>query len=115
MLFRYADVLLMKGEALFRNGADGAAFVNAVRTRAGMAPLAIDGSNWRTLLLDERLRELMWEGWRRQDMVRFGCFHQAYDQRQPLADEGSGYTTVFPIPQTVIDLNHNLTQNGGYK
>ncbi len=115
VLFRYADVLLMKGEALFRNGADGAAFVNAVRTRAGMAPLAIDGSNWRTLLLDERLRELMWEGWRRQDMVRFGCFHQAYDQRQPLADEGSGYTTVFPIPQTVIDLNHNLTQNGGYK
>lgn len=55
------------------------------------------------------------EGWRRQDMVRFGVYHKSYDQRVQLADEKNGYTTVFPIPQKSIDLNPKLKQNVGYK
>jgi hypothetical protein len=110
VLYRYADVLLMKAEAKVRNGQDGTAELNAVRTRVGMparkATLAT--------ILDERLLELMWEGWRRQDLIRFGKFSSAYDQRAQLDGESNGYTTVFPIPQTAIDLNKNLTQNSGY-
>ena len=66
-------------------------------------------------ILEERLLELVWEGWRRQDMVRFGVYHKSYDQRVQLADEKNGYTTVFPIPQKSIDLNPKLKQNVGYK
>jgi len=66
-------------------------------------------------LLDERLLELMWEGWRRNDLIRFGLFHKAYDLRQPIEGESSGFTTLFPIPTNVLKLNLNLKQNPGYK
>lgn len=65
-------------------------------------------------ILKERLLEMMWEGWRRNDLIRFGLFHKAYDQRPQQANEEKGYTTVFPIPQRVLDLNHLLKQNPGY-
>ena len=65
-------------------------------------------------ILDERLLELMWEGWRRQDLIRFGLFHQAYDQRPQLPREANGYTTVFPIPSRAISINKKLKQNPGY-
>ena len=99
VLYRYADVLLMQAEALVRNGDDGSAPFDAVRARAGM-PLR---SCTLTNLLTERLLELMWEGWRRNDLVRFGEF------------DTHTYLTVFPIPQSVLDLNGKLTQNKGYK
>ena len=110
VLFRYADVLLMKAEALMRQGLDGSAEFDAVRQRAGMAVRPLTEEN----LLAERLMELHWEGWRRQDMVRFGRFHHAYDLRDALSDEASGYTTVFPIPNNALELNQNLSQNDGY-
>ena len=65
-------------------------------------------------ILEERLLELVWEGHRRQDLIRFGRYHKAYDQRMALPNEGNGFTTVFPIPQKSIDLNPNLKQNKGY-
>ena len=65
-------------------------------------------------ILDERLLELMWEGWRRQDLIRFGLFHKAYDQRPQLPNEENGYTTVFPIPSRAISLNGKLKQNPKY-
>lgn len=110
VLFRYADVLLMKAEAKIRNGEDGSAELNAVRDRAGMPHRTATLDN----VLEERLLELMWEGWRRQDLIRFGRFHQAYDQRTPLEDEADGHTTVFPIPHKSIELNGNLKQHPGY-
>ncbi len=110
VLFRYADVLLMKAEALVRNGESGQAELNAVRARAGMPSRPATLTN----ILSERLLELMWEGSRRQDLVRYGLFHKAYDLRLQLDKEDSGYTTVFPIPTTVLKLNGNLTQNYGY-
>lgn len=110
VLFRYADALLMKAEAQVRNGDDGYAALNAVRARAGMPAIDATLEN----ILRERLLELMWEGWRRQDLIRFGLFTSAYDQRTPLVHEASGYTTVFPIPSRVLKLNAELKQNPGY-
>lgn len=97
VLFRYADALLMKSEAKVRNGEDGSLELNEVRGRVGMPYREATLEN----ILKERLLELVWEGWRRQDMVRFGVYHKSYDQRVQLADEKNGYTTVFPIPQKV--------------
>ena len=110
VLFRYADALLMKAEAKVRNGEDGSAELNAVRDRVGMPHREATLDN----ILEERLLELVWEGHRRQDLIRFGRYHKAYDQRMALPNEGNGYTTVFPIPQKSIELNPNLKQNKGY-
>ena len=111
VLFRYADAMLMKAEAKVRNGEDGSLELNEVRNRVGMPYREATLEN----ILEERLLELVWEGWRRQDMVRFGLYHKSYDQRTQLPDEENGYTTVFPIPQKSIDLNPRLKQNVGYK
>lgn len=111
VLFRYADVLLMKSEAKVRNGENGNAELNEVRARCG-ASQDLDA----TLdnLLDERLREFAWEGLRRQDLVRFGKYTRAYTDRPQLPKEESGFTTVFPIHEDVLSLNSKLTQNPGY-
>ena len=111
VLFRYADVLLMKAEAQLRSGHDGSIAMNLVRNRAGMASLPATLSN----LLDERLLEFMWEGWRRNDLIRFGLFHKAYDVRRPIEGENTRFTCLFPIPKGVLQRNTNLKQNPGYK
>ena len=111
VLFRYADVVLMKAEALMRLGEDGSALFNTVRQRSGMPERELNEQT----LLDERLMELQWEGWRRQDLIRFDRFHRAYVQRTPSFGESSRYTTVFPFPGSALDLNNNLTQNWGYE
>lgn len=110
VLFRYADVLLMKAEAKVRNGENGDEELNRIRARVGMPYRKATLDN----ILEERLLELVWEGWRRQDLIRFGKFTGAYDLRTPLQGESSGYTSVFPIPQKCIDLNSELVQNKGY-
>ena len=111
VLFRYADVLLMKAEAKVRLGENGDVELNRIRARVGMPNRKATLAN----ILEERLLELVWEGWRRQDLIRFGKFTAAYDLRTPLQGEESGYTTVFPIPQKCIDLNNKLEQNKGYE
>ena len=95
VLFRYADVLLMKAEAKVRNGEDGSAELNAVRNRVRMGA--------RTATLE-----------RRQDLIRFGLFDRSYDLRTALASEKDHHTIVFPIPKNAISLNGNLKQNEGY-
>ena len=107
VLFRYADVLLMKSEALVRAGKNGDAELQQVRARAGAPARSATLQN----ILDERLLEFAWEGLRRQDLVRFGKFHQPISDRPVSAP----YRTVFPIPIDVLSLNSNLTQNPGYK
>ncbi|MGP1416226.1 RagB/SusD family nutrient uptake outer membrane protein [Prevotella fusca] len=111
VLFRYADVLLMKAEAAVRNGGNGNTEMNLVRSRSGMG--------YRTATLDnilaERLMELMWEGWRRNDLIRFNRFHQSYDLRTAPTTEADRHTIVFPIPSRALALNEKLKQNKGYK
>ena len=110
VLFRYGDALLMEAEAKVRNGEDGSIELNAIRDRVGMPHVEANLDN----ILKERLLELVWEGWRRQDLIRFGKYTKAYDQRTPLEKESIGFTTVFPIPQRCLDLNKKLKQNPSY-
>lgn len=110
VLYRYADVLLMKSEAKVRNGGSGDEEMNAVRSRVGMPSLSATLDN----ILNERLLELVWEGWRRQDMIRFGTYCKQYDIHTSSEADKKGYTTVFPIPEKARELNPNLKQNPGY-
>ena len=110
VLFRYADALLMKSEAKVRNGENGDVELNQVRSRvkAARRPATLEN------ILSERQLELAWEGWRRQDLIRFGMFTRAYNSRPQLPNEETGYTTVFPIPEKIRVMNTKLKQNPGY-
>ncbi|MFY0625487.1 MAG: RagB/SusD family nutrient uptake outer membrane protein [Reichenbachiella sp.] len=119
-LFRLGDVYLMYAEAVVRGGSGdmGTAlgYVNALRTRAGVntvSSLDLD------FLLDERARELFWEGHRRTDLIRFGQFtdgSKIWPWKGGAADGVAvpGYRDVFPVPSTQIAANPNLEQNDGY-
>ncbi|MDR1720574.1 MAG: RagB/SusD family nutrient uptake outer membrane protein [Dysgonamonadaceae bacterium] len=112
VVYRYADVLLTKGEALVRQGnaATALPLFNAVRKRAGLsdytsADLTLDE------IYAERGREFVWEGSRRQDMIRFGKWTAARDFK---AAESDNHTEIFPIPARARTNNSNLNQNPGY-
>lgn len=109
VIFRYADVMLMVAEAYMRTNQAALAtpLVTAVRTARGLgplAPLSLDA------LIDERGRELYWEGWRRQDLVRFGKFLNPTQLR----GQSDATRLLFPIPSQQLAVNPNLTQNPGY-
>ena len=109
VIYRYADVLLMKAEALLRTGKEpeARAIVNSIRTNRGATALTtLTESN----LLDERSRELYWESQRRQDLIRFGRFLEAW-QEKPASEPKR---LLFPIPSEQLAVNANLTQNPGY-
>ncbi|MET0571232.1 MAG: RagB/SusD family nutrient uptake outer membrane protein, partial [Pedobacter agri] len=59
----------------------------------------------------ERGRELAWEGWRRNDLIRFGKYQGKWGFKA--GNEGA-YRDIFPIPATELVLNKNLKQNTGY-
>ncbi len=111
-IFRLADVILMKAEALWRkSAADPTALtlVNSIRTRAGVAAFAsLTNDNF----LAERGREMFFEAVRRTDMVRFGKFIEPYGPFKPGTD--AACKTLFPIPQPQMDANKNLKQNPCY-
>lgn len=110
-VFRYADVLLTKAEALLRSGGSEATameLVNMVRNRAGLQDLS--GSLAMMEIYDERGRELAWEGHRRQDMIRFGTFTAARAFKAASSDTYK----LFPIPAEAITNNPTLVQNPGY-
>jgi hypothetical protein len=110
VLFRYADVLLMKSEAKVRDGRNGDEELNQVRTRVGAPERTATLDN----ILAERQLELAWEGWRRQDLIRFGQFTRSYNSRPQLPNEESGYTIVFPIPEKIRQMNPGWEQHPGY-
>jgi hypothetical protein len=109
VFLRYADVLLMKAEALLRtsNPAGALLIVNDLRVTRG-------ATIWKSInldnLLDERGRELYWEGWRREDLIRFGKFLDTW-QLKPSDDPKY---LLFPIPVDDLAVNPNLKQNPGY-
>ena len=119
--FKISDVILMKAEAILRGGtatANPAAFggsntalgqVNFLRTHASRGASAL-GALTLDNLLDERGRELYWEGWRRQDLIRFGKYLNAW-QEKPASD---AKRLIFPIPSRSLAANPNLVQNPGY-
>lgn len=108
--FRYADVLMMKAEALLRNNnaAEALTIVNQIRSKRSASPLAaltLDD------LLKERGREFYWEGNRRLDMIRFGKFLSAWQEKPASGSE----RLLFPIPAAALAVNPNLEQNPGYR
>ena len=107
VLFRYADVLLMRAEALIRDGKSGQADLDQVRNRVGAPQVTATLDN----ILKERLLELAWEGWRRQDLIRFKKFNDAITDRP----KTEAYLQVFPIHTNTLAVNTNLSQNPGYK
>ena len=63
-------------------------------------------------LINERGRELAWEGWRRNDLVRFDKFSKgSWDFKEAFADN---HRDIFPIPYEQITKNQSWTQNPGY-
>ena len=115
-VFRLADVILMKAEAQLRNGDAPGAILTlntvsggvSIRSRAGLpvfAAITLDE------LLRERAREMAWEGWRRNDLIRFGKYTEA---RNPAKAVSAATRQLFPIPKPQLDRNPNLTQNPGY-
>ncbi|MDB5032724.1 RagB/SusD family nutrient uptake outer membrane protein [Mucilaginibacter sp.] len=113
ILLRYSDVLLMKAEAIFRGGTDPNAqtalgIINTLRAQRG-ATLATTVTA--TSLLADRGHELYYEGWRRNDQIRFGTFNNPVDQRSAKTDPTR---TIYAIPQRAVDTNPNLKQNAGY-
>ena len=109
VLFRYSDVLLMQSEAKLRNGESGQRELDLIRRRVGMPTIPATLDN----LYTERLIELAWEGWRRQDMIRYDRYKSTYTGENSV-DEGDHHTIVYPIPSVAVTLNHNLRQNPGY-
>jgi len=120
VIFRLADVLLMKAEAILRGGtatagpggygSTAALIVNNIRTHASRGLAALGTVNL-DAVYKERGFELYWEGWRRNDMIRFGKFLEARDLKP---DASSSARLLFPIPNEQLTINPNLSQNPGY-
>lgn len=126
-IFRLADIYLMKAEAIMRGAAattvnaelqDHLTLLNKVRARA-KAPFA--AAVTLEMLLDERARELYWENWRRNDLIRFGEYETEYkipgDVETPGYKPGKDtlhYRRLFPIPTSERKLNAKLEQNPQY-
>lgn len=111
IFFRLGDVVTMKAEAQLRAGdvPGSVATLNLLRAvRApSLAPLTtIDAAG----MLDERGREMYWEGWRRNDQIRFGTWSSTWSYKT-ITDPTK---VLFPIPQQALDSNPNLRQNPGY-
>ena len=117
-VFRSADAYLMYAECAARGAADkakGENYLNAIRSRAGVGNLSLTLDN----VIDERGRELYFEGHRRQDLVRFGLFttDKYLWEFKGGAKDGKAvdeYRNLFPIPSADLNANGNLKQNLGY-
>lgn len=125
-VFRLGDAYLMYAEAVVRGGSGGSMsqavdYVNALRERGygntdgniSEAELTLD------FLIDERGRELYWEGHRRTDLIRFGKFtgdaliwEWKGNVREGAPSES--FRSLYPIPENDMMANPNLVQNEGY-
>jgi len=119
--FRLGEIYLIKAEALNEQtpgSAAALALLNQLRNRNGHpVAAALAGPITRAIILNERLFELFGESKRRQDLIRFGQYTNRTDAASGLVGgkvASADYYVLFPIPQTQIDANPNLTQNPGY-
>ena len=125
-LIRLAEVYLTYAEAVLRGGTGGdrataLGYINQLRSRAyGNASGNIADSDLTLdFILDERARELYWEGLRRTDLIRYGKFTGGSYLWSFKGGAASGvavpdYRNLYPIPQDARTANDNLTQNTGY-
>ncbi len=124
---RFADILLLKAEALANLGNidEAEKIVNQIRARVSLPALPVSAKASKETMLNailkERRLELAFEGHRWFDLVRFGKVEEVMNSlasrdigRLPLRRVYSETSYIFPIPSTAIDLNSNLVQNPGY-
>jgi starch-binding outer membrane protein, SusD/RagB family len=113
-VFRLSDIILMKAEAIQRGGTPtlghtALSLVNMLRAVRTTSPALV------TVTLNdiyvERCREMSWEGWHRNDMIRFGHFEDSWGLGKTNTDT---YRRIFPIPTSAIATNNKLVQNTGY-
>lgn len=111
VLMRYAEVLMMEGEAYYRLGYTPTAltYINQLRERAGL-PDATDLTD--ESLEKEWLHEFAFEGNRRTVNIRFGSYFQPWWNKE--ADPADHHTAIYPIPAEELTKNPNLVQNPGY-
>ena len=119
--FRYADVILSMAEILNNlNGPSQEAlkYVKQITDRAGTtatipADILSSKEKFNEFLLAESGRELYWEGWRREDLIRFGKYIETGIKRGFPAKE---HMTLFPIPPKVIIESGGVVKNNpGYE
>lgn len=130
LVLRLGDIKLCYAECLNEMGKDAqaASVVNEVRTRAwgGTLPAdkawkPMDKDAFRTAIMDERMRELFAEDWRRIDLIRTGKFVELIKARNKWAKQSGtiqAFNMLLPIPDTEMKLNDQITpadQNPGYR
>ncbi|MEO5562896.1 MAG: RagB/SusD family nutrient uptake outer membrane protein [Chitinophagaceae bacterium] len=113
-ILRYSDIILVKAEAIQRGGTPtlghtALSLMNMLRavrtTSAALGAVTLDD------IYAERCREMSWECWHRNDMIRFGKYEATYGLGKTNADT---YRRIFPIPTTAMATNPSLVQNPGY-
>ncbi len=125
-LFRLSEMYLIYAESVLRGGTGGDAttalgYINLIRQRAyGNASGNISSGQLTTdFILDERARELYWEGFRRTDLVRYNKFTESSYLWPWKGGVSSGtgvaaFRKIYPIPSRDVNSNTNLVQNTGY-
>ena len=124
-MFRLPDAYLMYAEAVLRGGSGGdigtaVNYINIMRERAynGTGGNLSAGDLTLDFILDERSRELYWEGHRRTDLIRYNSFSDngvwPWKGGVPEGQTTDAFRNLFPIPAAEILANPKLTQNPGY-
>ena len=124
-LIRLAEIYLNYAEAALRGGGGdlntAAVKINELRERAyGNTSGNISSSDLDLqFVLDERSKELYWEGQRRTDLIRYNQFTTAtylwpFKGNEPTGVSVDSYRNLYPLPSNVISVNTNLSQNEGY-
>lgn len=118
VVYRYADVLLKKAEALNEQGLtdDAREPLNIVRKRAGLdaIPRGLTQEQMREKIIHERRMELAFEGHRYFDLVRVQNGDYALEYLHSIGKNPTRERLLLPIPLTEIDSNHAMEQNPGY-
>ena len=124
-LIRLAEIYLNYAEATLRGGGGdtntSVSLINQIRERGfgGSSGAISSGDLTLDFILDERSRELYWEGLRRTDLIRYNRFTNSsylwpFKGNEPTGVGVDEYRNLFPLPANVVAINSNLTQNEGY-
>lgn len=118
-IFRYADIILTKAEAMLRGGAPTtgdtpASLLNQIRAYVH-AP-QFEGDPTLQDILDERGREFFDENWRRNDLIRFGKFEDDWGLKHEINPKAKTelFRRICPLHTNQLNTNTNWKQNPGY-
>ena len=117
VIYRLADVYYMKAEAILRGGNGSLGELCAdpqfklIRERANQ-PVYTPETLTLAELIVERGREFAWEGWRRQDLIRWDQFSKGSWSFKTAQSDNT--RDLFPIPYDQITRNPEWDQNPGY-